>query len=121
MKNTWEEKARTSEQYERDRQLLENEQRDAAERLAKQMEEKWALLEEKNDIDLSVSHMKEILKQSSGDAISRVSQWQQKFKEIVKLESDLHEQYTVASVYKASLLTDAKSLVKKASQQESVS
>lgn len=120
MKNTWEEKARSSEQYERERRRLETEQREAAERLARQMEEKWALLEEKNDIELSVSHMKEILKQSTGDAISRVAQWQQKFKEIIKLESDLHEQYTVVSVYKTSLLLDAKSLVKKASQNESV-
>lgn len=50
MKNTWEEKAKISEEYERDRQQLIVDQQVAARQLEAARERNWALLEQKGDL-----------------------------------------------------------------------
>ena len=50
MKNTWEEKAKISEDYERDRQQLLIDQQIAAKQLEFARERNWALLEQKGDL-----------------------------------------------------------------------
>jgi hypothetical protein len=50
MKNTWEEKAKISEEYERDRQQLLVDQQVAARQLEAARERNWALLEQKGDL-----------------------------------------------------------------------
>lgn len=54
MKNTWEEKAKISEEYERDRQQLLIDQQVAARQLEAARERNWALLEQKGDLVLHI-------------------------------------------------------------------
>lgn len=108
MRNTWEEKARVSAGYEDERRRLELEQKDSEMRLHQQIEEKWHVLEEKRDLDLSISHVKESAKTHYSEAVPTLASWQHQLRELLKLEVELNEQDTVVSVYKNSLLNDEK-------------
>lgn len=113
MKSTWEEKARISQDHERERAKLEREQQEAQKLLNKQREDSWRLLETKGDVELSISHVKDLLRVAQPDGgIDRISSWTLELRDILKLESELSEQYTVIDVYQSSLLRDSEMLLK---------
>jgi hypothetical protein len=113
MKSTWEEKARISKDHERDRARLEREQQESQKLLAKQREDSWRLLETKGDLELSISHVKDLLRVVQPDGgTDRISSWMVELREILKLEAELSEQYTVVDVYQSSLLRDSEAALK---------
>jgi hypothetical protein len=59
---------------------------------------------------LTISHVKETSRSFLPEALSYITSWQQKIKNILKLELELGEQDTVISVYKTSLSNDENSL-----------
>jgi hypothetical protein len=109
MKSTWEEKSRVSEVYERERRRMEAEQREAAGRLQQQVREKWRVLEEQRDLDLTAGQLKECAKALYPEAAPHAASWQQRLKDLLKQESDLQELDTVIAVYRASILNDERS------------
>lgn len=113
MKSTWEEKARISKDHERDRARLEREQQESQKLLAKQREDSWRLLETKGDLELSISHVKDLLRVAQPDGgTDRISSWMIELRDILKLEAELSEQYTVVEVYQSSLFRDCDSALK---------
>ncbi|CAM9250349.1 unnamed protein product, partial [Ectocarpus fasciculatus] len=106
MKSTWEEKARISEGHEAERLRLEAEQKEATRQLTRQVQEKWQVIEDKKDFDLTISHVKESAKTYRADAVSSVVKWQLRLKDFLKQEVELAEQDTVISVYRTSLEKD---------------
>jgi hypothetical protein len=113
MKSTWEDKARVSEDHERERTRLEREQQEAQKLLAQQREDSWRLLETKGDVELSITHVRDLLRLAQPDGgLDRVSTWTMELKDILKLESELSEQYTVIDVYQSSLLRDSETILK---------
>jgi len=111
MKSTWEEKARISSEHEVERQRLQKEQEAAMKDSKRQKERSWQLLEEKRDIDLALSHVRDAVKKDS-DCLSDVTQWQNSLKNLSKLEQQLGEQDTVVDVYRTSLQKDSQSVLK---------
>lgn len=75
------------------------------------LERNWQLLEDKNNLEMSINYIKEI---SINDNI--VSQylldWNLALKKIQDLEMSLMEQHTVVQVYRSALEKDNKELVK---------
>lgn len=112
MKSTWEEKARISEGHEAERLRLEAEQREAARQLSRQVQEKWQVIEDKKDIDLSVSHVKESSKSYLPEAVSVITSWQSRLRAFLKLETELAELDTVVNVYRSSLSKDEKAIMR---------
>lgn len=113
MKSTWEEKARVSADHEKERIRLEREQQQFQQQLSQQREDNWRLLETKGDMDLSITHLKDLLRivQPEG-GVDRIGAWTSDLRDIIKLESELSEQYTVIDVYQSSLLRDSESLLR---------
>lgn len=120
MKSTWEEKSRVSEAHEAERRRLESEQQEAADKLSRQMVEKWLVLEDKRDIDLTISHVKESSKTSFPEFLPYINNWQGKLKELLKLETELIELDTVVAVYKSSLMKDEDVVVRSISSEDGV-
>lgn len=121
MKSTWEEKARISEGHETERLRLEAEQQEAARQLSRQVQEKWQVIEDKKDIDLSISHVKECSKSYLPEAVSMVGNWQKRLRDFLKQEAELLEQDTVVAVYRSSLTKDEQNLMRGSGSSESVS
>lgn len=115
MKNSWEEKSRLSQQHEIDRKKQDAEAAEMKRKLAIQKERNWQLLEDKNDLELSISHLKDSLvgvagsqvAGSSGESVSGIiAGWSKTLKEIMKHDQKLEEQSTIVEVYRASLYKD---------------
>ena len=69
----------------------------------------WRLLEEKGDLDLSLSHIKEI--SSYDDRIARhLIVWSDSLRNIALQEQSLSEHYTVVQVYRSALEKDNREL-----------
>lgn len=68
------------------------------------------MLEDKNDVDLSIMHVKEISKRDEFTSI--LSSWQLALKELTKLEQRVGEQFTVVQVYRTALDKDCSTLLK---------
>lgn len=113
MKSTWEEKARVSADHEKERIRLEREQQQVQQKLAQQREDNWRLLETKGDMELSITHLKDLLRVVEPEGgVDRIGAWAGDLRDIIKLESELSEQFTVIDVYQSSLLRDSESLLK---------
>lgn len=113
MKNTWEEKAKISEAFEINRQKLLQEQQNSALQLEKSRERNWKLLEEKGDIEITMSHVKEQVSSKDSKFAGVLRDWGNYLREIMKLEKELSEQDTVVQVYRSSLSKDSNELIKK--------
>jgi chromosome segregation ATPase len=112
MKSTWEDKARISEEHEKERLRLEREQQEAQKRLVQQREEHWKLLESRSDIDMTISHLKDLLRSVRADGGSDlVGSWPAESREILRLEAALSEQFTAIDVYRASVTKDGDNLL----------
>ena len=74
-------------------------------------ERNWQLLEEKDDLELSMNHIKEISINDS--SISKyLLDWNLSLKNIKDMEINLREQYTVIEVYRSAIEKDMKELFK---------
>lgn len=111
MQSTWTDKARISEQYDRERKKLAEEQEAAEKELREQRERNWKLLEEKGDLELALSHVRENVKKDA-TLLSGVNTWLSSLKEITKKEQQLGEQDTVVDVYRSSVVKDCQNLLK---------
>lgn len=112
MKSTWEDKARISEEHEKERLRLEREQQEAQKRLVQQREEHWRLLESRSDIDMTISHLKDLLRSVKAEGgVELVGSWPVESRDILRLEAALSEQFTAIDVYRASVTKDGESLL----------
>eukprot|EP01034_Spumella_vulgaris_P021448 gene21448-27481_t len=117
MKSTWEAKSQVSAEYERDRAQLAAEQASAARMLETAKERNWALIEQKGDLDITLSHVRDLASRTSSDfstatLTSLLSQWTAQWREITLLERALSEQDTIVQVYRTSLEKDSQALIK---------
>jgi hypothetical protein len=113
MRSTWEAKSKMSEEHERDRQALLLEQQNAARQFEAARQRNWALLEQKADLEITLSHVRTLV----ADRLLHtpvgvlLAQWTEALKEVAALERRLAEQDTVVQVYRGSLDKDSKALV----------
>ena len=117
VKSTWEARFKVSEEHEKERRRLEDEQAAARRQLDAAKEANWRLLEEKADLAVSLGHVTEIVKTATdstagpaGPAAAvapRLAAWGSGLREIARLEAALSEQDTVVHVYRADLLKTA--------------
>lgn len=114
MKSTWEEKTRLSSGYEKDQAIQAAEQTAMRRKLIIQREKNWQLLEDKNDIDMTLSHVKELLNgvktENCPKLLELLSAWSVSIKTISQLEQKLGEQDTMVDVYRSALQKDALTL-----------
>ena len=111
MQSTWADKARISEEHERERLRLASEQQAAQKKLEQQREEHWKLLESRCDVDMSISHLKDMLRHVKPDGgADLLGSWLAESREILRLEAALAEQFTTIDVYSSSLTRDGNSL-----------
>lgn len=111
MKSTWEEKAKISQDYEKDRLRMIQEQKNAAKQLQTAKERNWKLLEDKGDLDLSINHVKGISKKFFAIA-SALDHWYKALAEITGKTQELTELDTVTQVYRSSIEKDSSALIK---------
>jgi hypothetical protein len=111
MKSTWEEKAKQSEEFEKNRLQLLEEQRNTTKQLEASRERNWKLLEDKNDLEISISHVKEL---STKDAkmSGAIKECGVHLREILKLERSLSEQDTIVQVYRVAVHKDSRDIIK---------
>lgn len=111
MKTTWEAKAKMSEDHDLERRRLEAEQRAAERELEATRERNWKMLEDKGDIELSITHLKGMVKKVP-EVTEQTSLWLIAFKNLIKLEQKLNEQDTVVQVYRTALEKDCNAILK---------
>lgn len=113
MRSTWEAKSKMSEEHERDRQQLLIEQQNAARQFEAARMRNWALLEQKGDLDITLSHVKALVTDRLAQSTVAVmlNQWTEALREVSALERKLVEQDTVVQVYRNSLEKDSHSLL----------
>jgi chromosome segregation ATPase len=113
MRSTWEAKSKLSEEYERDRQALLIEQQNAARQFEAARQRNWALLEQKEDLEITLGHVRTLLadRLAHTPVAGLVGQWAEGLREVAQLERRLAEQDTVVQVYRSSLEKDSRALV----------
>jgi len=114
MKSTWEAKSKMSLEYERDRQQMLIEQQNAARQLEAARLKNWNLLEQKDDLEITLNHVKTLFndKMTSSKASVLIYQWIDSLKDITSLERSLIEHDTIMHVYRSSLEKDSQLIVK---------
>lgn len=114
MKSTWEAKSKMSEEYERDRQQMMIDQQNAARQLEAARLRNWVLLEQKDDLEITLNHVKTLFNERMilSKAAILIHQWMDSLKDITSLERSLNEHDTVMHVYRSSLEKDSQLLVK---------
>lgn len=116
MKSTWEQKSKQSADYEKERLRLIEEQQNAEKLIIQQKEANWKLLENKNDIDLTMNFMKDSFRLIQSSTITWhevISLWQNDLREVLKIESLLAEQDTVVQIYQNSVKKETDRLFNK--------
>jgi hypothetical protein len=68
------------------------------------------LLEEKNDIDMSLGHVRELAKRDP-PVSAQLNAWMARLRELTKLEQSLGEQDMVVQVYRTALEKDSATLL----------
>ena len=68
-------------------------------------ERNWELLEEKDDLEVSMNHIKEISMNDSSMS-KHVFDWNSGLKNIKDMENNLREQYTVIQIYRSATEKD---------------
>ncbi|KAJ1437629.1 P-loop containing nucleoside triphosphate hydrolase protein [Ochromonadaceae sp. CCMP2298] len=112
MKSTWEAKSKMSQEYERDRQQLLIEQQNAARQLDAARQRNWAALQQKGDLDSTLSHVRTLVADRTGGPVAALlSRWTEALREVGVLEKALSEQDTVVQVYRSTLARDSEALV----------
>jgi hypothetical protein len=113
MRSTWEAKSKLSEEYERDRQALLIEQQNAARQFEAARQRNWALLEQKEDLEITLSHVRTLLadRLAHTPVTGLVGHWAEGLREVAQLERRLAEQDTVVQMYRSSLEKDSQALV----------
>ena len=113
MRSTWEAKSKMSEEHERDRQALLIEQQNAARQFEAARQRNWALLEQKGDLEITLSHVKSLVTDRlvHSTVSGLLSQWTEALREVAVLERKLAEQDTVVQVYRNSLEKDSQALL----------
>lgn len=114
MKSTWEAKSKMSEEYERDRQQMMIDQQNAARQLEAARLRNWILLEQKDDLEITLNHVKTLFNERMilSKAAILIHQWMDSLRDITSLERSLNEHDTVMHVYRSSLEKDSQLLVK---------
>lgn len=100
-----------SAEHEQERQRLLQEQQLAAQQLQSAKERSWLLLEQKNLVELTLSHVKEVTKNMYNVA-PEVEDWGESWNKLVALEKSVGEQFTVIQVFRTSLEKDSSQLTK---------
>ena len=100
MKDTWEQKNKVSQQNEEERKSLIKEQEAALQRAAEEREKRWQMLEEKNDVELSVRNACDTAQNLPS------SEWMTKVRHMLALEQETKEEMTVTTVYRNAFTTD---------------
>ncbi len=111
MKSTWASKAKLSEEHLEEMRRLKVEQEAAAQELKATRDRNWKLLEDKEDLELSITHLRGIVK-GSPLLNDKVAAWMSLFRNVMKSEKQLHEQGTIIPVYRSALEKDCNSLIK---------
>lgn len=113
MRSTWEAKAKMSEEHERDRQQLLIDQQNAARQFEAARLRNWALMEQKGDLDITLSHVRALVtdRLSQSTVALLLVQWTEALREVSVLERKLGEQDTVVQVYRSSLGKDSHKLL----------
>ena len=101
MQDTWEQKEKVSKAKEAERQALIKEQEAAVQRAQEEREKMWQMLEEKNDVELSVRNACDTAKNLPS------SEWMTKVRHMLALEQEAKEEMTVATVYRNAFTTDS--------------
>jgi len=114
MKSTWEAKSKMSEEYERDRQQMMIDQQNAARQLEAARLRNWILLEQKDDLEITLNHVKTLFNERMilSKAAILIHQWIDSLRDVTSLERLLNEHDTVMHVYRSSLEKDSQLLVK---------
>jgi kinesin family protein 1/kinesin family protein 3/17 len=114
MKSTWEAKSKMSEEYERDRQQMMIDQQNAARQLEAARLRNWILLEQKDDLEITLNHVKTLFNERMilSKAAILIHQWMDSLRDVTSLERSLIEHDTVMHVYRSSLEKDSQLLVK---------
>jgi hypothetical protein len=113
MRSTWEAKSKLSEEYDRDRQALLLAQQNAARQFEAARQRNWALLEQKEDLEITLGHVRTLLadRLAHTPVAGLVGQWAEGLREVAQLERRLAEQDTVVQMYRSSLEKDSQALV----------
>jgi len=113
MRSTWEAKSKMSEEHEKDRQAMLIEQQNAARQFEAARQRNWALLEQKGDLEITLSHVKSLVtdRLAHSTVAGLLNQWTEALREVAALERKLAEQDTVVQVYRNSLEKDSQALL----------
>lgn len=117
LKNTWESKAKISQEYEHERNRLLQEQQIAAQQLRVAKERNWSLLEEKGQSELTISHVKEVCK-AAASAVPSASHMEEQIdalqRQVMALETQekkAQDQQSVCAVFRSALEKDIQALL----------
>ena len=123
MKSTWEEKIKISEEHEKDRLRLKNEQLKVIHELELEKEKKWQMLNDRMDLDLTFASLRELFatlqNQKEYNHLNFDGHTEQIYnlslhlKEINQFDKIFIEQDTIIDVYRASIEIEASNLFKK--------
>lgn len=111
LRNTWETKSKMSTEYEEERKRLLQEQIVAAQQLQSAKERNWQLLKEKGNVELTLSHVREIGK-NSPSICKELDQWSGILSKLGSLDKSISDQSTVITVFRTSLEKECTNLTK---------
>ncbi|GMH66787.1 hypothetical protein TL16_g04507 [Triparma laevis f. inornata] len=101
MADTWEQKEKVSNAKEAERLELLKLEKEAKEKAEEEKEKRWQLLEEKNDVELSMRNATDIAVGVPG------AEWMRKVRSMLALEQQAFEETTVATVYRSAFESDS--------------
>lgn len=100
-----------SAEYETERKRLLQEQQLAAQQLQIAKQRNWELLEQKAHLELTLSHVKDLVK-SNPNAMLEIENWLLAISKLSQVEKATTDQYTVVQVFRSSIEKDSKNLLK---------
>jgi hypothetical protein len=129
MKSTWETKNKLSKEYEEERKRLLNEQQIASQQLKDTKARQWILLEEKSNVEMTIAHLKEIIrtaltsqqllvslnqgKEGGGDAIlEEIEKWNTYLVKLTGFEKASLDQCTIIQIFKSAMIKDCETVKK---------
>jgi flagellar motility protein MotE (MotC chaperone) len=126
MKSTWETKNKLSKEYEEERKRLLFEQQMASQQLKDTKARQWVLLEEKSNVEMTIAHLKEIIRtaltslseqrkevEGVGDAIlEEIEKWNNYLTKLTGFEKASLDQCTVIQIFKNAIIKDCETVKK---------
>ena len=101
MHDTWEQKEKVSKEKEAQSRALMVEQEAAMRRIQDEREKRWQMLEEKDDVELSVRNVCDVVSDLPTE------DWMQKVRQMLAMEQETREETTVTNVYRNAFCQDA--------------